>query len=44
MLIVLFSGTSPVSPSGTPAFNGAGAVSGSLTFAGVAAAAAFFLA
>ncbi|KAJ5764120.1 hypothetical protein N7533_002801 [Penicillium manginii] len=38
------SGTSPVSPSGTPAFNGAGAVSGSLTFAGVAAAAAFFLA
>ncbi|KAJ5217879.1 uncharacterized protein N7469_011504 [Penicillium citrinum] len=37
-------GTSPVSPSGTPAFNGAGALSGSLTFAGAAAAAAFFLA
>ncbi|KAJ5364187.1 uncharacterized protein N7496_009900 [Penicillium cataractarum] len=31
-------------PSSTPAFNGAGALSGSLGFAGAAAAAAFFLA
>ncbi|KAJ5219019.1 uncharacterized protein N7498_001118 [Penicillium cinerascens] len=38
------SGTASVIPSSTPVFNGAGAVSGSLTFAGAAAAAAFFLA
>ncbi|KAJ5678981.1 hypothetical protein N7462_007225 [Penicillium macrosclerotiorum] len=37
-------GTASPSASSTPVFNGAGAVSGSLTFAGVAAAAAFFLA
>jgi len=32
------------SPSSSPVYNGAGAVSGSMTFAGLAAAAAFFLA
>ncbi|KAJ6119560.1 hypothetical protein N7523_003840 [Penicillium sp. IBT 18751x] len=37
-------GSASASPSSTPVFNGAGAVSGSLTFAGAAAAAAFFLA
>ncbi|KAJ6144788.1 hypothetical protein N7470_008683 [Penicillium chermesinum] len=50
--IPLPSGTSPVTaalllpppPPSVPAFNGAGAVSGSLSFAGLAAAAAYFLA
>ncbi|KAJ5157330.1 uncharacterized protein N7482_008430 [Penicillium canariense] len=38
------SGTASATPSATPAFNGAGALSGSVGFAGLAAAAAFFLA
>lgn len=38
------SGTAAASPSSSPSYNGAGALSGSLGFAGAAAAAAFFLA
>ncbi|KAJ5246519.1 hypothetical protein N7468_001502 [Penicillium chermesinum] len=41
----LFPGSASAAPSpSVPAFNGAGAVSGSLSFAGLAAAAAYFLA
>lgn len=39
-----FSPVASSSPSASPVYNGAGAVSGSMTFAGLAAAAAFFLA